>query len=248
MKKILLLSVSVLIAAVSLAQPQRRPADNTLSEREKNEGWVLLFNGENFDGWRRYNGQAMPAQWSVDESSRAMKLETNPQRPGSGQGADIIFAAKQFDNFELSIDWMVEKRGNSGIFYYVVEREGEAVYASAPEIQVLDNTYASDNALTNHLAGSLYDMLPALPINAAEHGNWNNIVIRVDNGMVTHTQNGIKVCEYTLWTPEWYRMVERSKFKDWAGFKDGPARTGYIGLQDHGFGVWFRNIKIRELK
>ena len=70
---------------------------------------------------------------------------------------------------------------------------------------------------------------------------------RVKDGKVTHTQNGVKVVEYTLWTPEWDAMVQNSKFKTFPGFTEGIAREGYIGLQDHGYAIWFRNIKIREL-
>jgi hypothetical protein len=220
---------------------------NTLTDQEKKDGWTLLFDGQSFGQWRKYNGDAMPEQWSIDAENGAMKLVTNARRPGAMSGADIIFGGKKFSNFEVSIDWMIERRGNSGILYYVVEEQGMPMYNAAPEVQVLDNTYASDNALTNHLAGSLYDIRPAMPINAKENGQWNNIIIKVNNGHVTHVQNGVKVCEYTLWTPEWAAMVAKSKFKDWPGFHAGPAKEGYIGLQDHGFAVWYRNIKIREL-
>ena len=74
-------------------------------------------------------------------------------------------------------------------------------------------------------------------------------MIRVKDGHVTHTQNGVKVVEYTLWTPEWNELVANSKFKDWPSFKEGPSKEGgYIGLQDHNdFGCLFRNIKIKEL-
>lgn len=249
MKKILLLSLAVIFAGSSFAQQRPGgPTQNTLTEREIAEGWQLLFDGQNFGQWRKYNATAMPEQWSIDEANGAMKLATNARRPGAMSGADIIYAGKQFTNFEFSVDWMIEKGGNSGILYYVVEEAGKAMYTYAPEVQVLDNTYAGDNALTNHLAGSLYDMRPALPIVAKENGQWNNFVLKIDNGKVTHTLNGIKVCEYTLWTPEWYAMVNRSKFKGWAGWDTGPAKQGYIGLQDHGYAVWYRNIKIRELK
>jgi hypothetical protein len=162
-------------------------------------------------------------------------------------GADILFAGSQFSDFEVSIDWMIEKAGNSGILYYVVEEAGKAMYNAAPEVQVLDNWNAGDNKLANHLAGSLYDILPALPQNARPAMEWNTIVIRVEGGNVTHTMNGEKVCQYSLWTPEWAKLVAGSKFKDWPGFNAGPARQGYIGLQDHGYAVWYRNIKIREL-
>jgi hypothetical protein len=59
--------------------------------------------------------------------------------------------------------------------------------------------------------------------------------------------NGVKVVSYTLWTPEWDALVANSKFKTFQGFTEGIAKEGYIGLQDHGFPIWFRNIKIRTL-
>ena len=90
-------------------------------------------------------------------------------------------------------------------------------------------------------------MLPADPNTVKAVGEWNTIVIRVKDGKVTHTQNGVKVCEYTLWTKEWDEMVNNSKFKKFPGFIEGISREGFIGLQDHGHIVWFKNIKIREL-
>ena len=221
--------------------------NNQLTDREKSEGWALLFDGKTMNGWRKYNSTEMATNWIIEEE--AMKVQRG-ERTGSGQGGDILFETKKYGNFELSIDWKIESEGNSGFFYYVVEDKENArsqIYSAAPEVQILDNWNASDNILTNHLAGSLYDMLPALPQNAKPHDEWNTIVIRVENGKATHIQNGVLVCSYELWTPEWYKLVEGSKFKDWPGFNKGPAKEGYIGLQDHGYNCWFRNIKIREL-
>ncbi len=230
------------LAAVSLTLVSAQ--NNQLTKKEKDEGWKLLFDGKNFDGWRKCNSNEMAANWEISENSMKVK---RGEKAGHGQGGDILFGNEKFSNFELFIDWKIEKEGNSGIFYYVVEEPGQPIYHAAPEIQVLDNWYASDNKLANHLAGSLYDMIPALPQNAKPAGEWNTIVIRVKDGHVTHTQNGVKVVEYTLWTPEWYDMVSKSKFKDWPGFNEGPAKEGYIGLQDHGYDCWFKNIKIRKL-
>jgi len=236
----IIISLLMVVAAMS-AQAQKM---NTLTPKEKKDGWVLLFDGKSMNGWRKCNAKEMAANWIIDDQS--MKV-CQGEKKGSGQGGDILFETKKFANFELSVDWKIATEGNSGIFYYVVEYPGQPIYYAAPEIQVLDNWNASDNKLANHLAGSLYDMLPALPSNAKPAGEWNTIVIRVKDGKVTHTQNGVKVCEYELWTPEWKALVAKSKFKDWPGFKEGPAKEGYIGLQDHGYNCWFRNIKIREL-
>ncbi len=218
--------------------------NNTLTSKEKKAGWVLLFDGKDMNGWRKCNSTDMAANWRIDDE--AMKVSKG-ETPGRGQGGDILFGAKKFKDFELSIDWKIEEKGNSGIFYNITEYAGQPIYYAAPEIQVLDNWNATDNKLANHLAGSLYDMIPALPQNAKRAGEWNTIVVRVKDGKVTHTQNGVKVVEYELWTPEWKALVAGSKFKTWPGFIDGPAKEGYIGLQDHGYDCWFRNIKIREL-
>ena len=236
-----LLSITFLVILVSFCVSAQH---NTLTEKEIKEGWTLLFDGKSFDGWRKCNSTEMAANWEINE--QAMKVKRG-EKKGSGQGGDILFGKEKFGDFELSIDWKIEKEGNSGIFYYIVETPGKPIYNAAPEIQVLDNWYASDNKLTNHLAGSLYDLLPALPQNAKPAGEWNTIVVRIKDGKATHIQNGVKVVEYTLWTPEWYDMVSKSKFKDWEGFKEGPAKEGFIGLQDHGYDCWFRNIKIRKL-
>jgi hypothetical protein len=236
-----ILSFAILVFITSFCVSAQH---NKLTKKEINDGWKLLFDGKCFEGWRKCNATEMAANWVIDD--QAMKVQQGV-RAGSGQGGDILFGAEKFSDFELSIDWKIAKEGNSGIFYYIVETPGKPIYNAAPEIQVLDNWYASDTKLTNHLAGSLYDMLPALPQNAKPAGEWNTIVIRIKDGHATHTQNGVKVVEYTLWTPEWYEMVAKSKFKDWEGFKNGPAKEGYIGLQDHGYDCWFRNIKIRKL-
>lgn len=235
------MAVALLVAAPSFAQKV-----NKLSKEEKKEGWVLLFNGKNFDGWRQVNGTAMPSNWKIEDN--AMEVFTAPdKKPGQGSNGDIIFADKKFKNFELSVDWKASKMANSGIFYDVREVPGKPIYYAAPEIQVLDNKDATDNKIDSHLAGSLYDLIAADPKTVNPAGEWNTIVVRVKDGKVTHIQNGTEVLSYTLWTPEWDEMVKNSKFKNFPGWQEGIAKEGYIGLQDHGYPVWFRNIKIREL-
>lgn len=243
MKRINFLFLSclfLLITAVSCSSQSKT------SKGEKKDGWTSLFNGKNFDGWRQVNGTGMPANWVIEDN--AMKVFTGEgKKPGQGANGDIIYANKKYKNFELSIDWKTSKMGNSGIFYNVREVPGQPIYYAAPEVQVLDNIDATDNKIASHLAGSLYDMLPADPKTVKPAGEWNNIVIRVKDGKVTHTQNGVEVVSYTLWTPEWDAMVAKSKFKSFPGFTEGISKEGYIGLQDHGYPIWFKNIKIKEL-
>lgn len=220
---------------------------NKLTKKEKKDGWILLFNGRDFSGWRQCNGSVMPNNWIIEDG--AMKVFTGEgKKPGQGSGGDIIFGDRKFRNFELSLDWKAGKMGNSGIFYYIREVPGKPIYYAAPEVQILDNVDATDNKIASHLAGSLYDIIAADPETVHPAGEWNKIVIRVKDGRVQHTQNGVKVVEYELWTPAWDTLVANSKFKNFPGFKEGIAKEGYIGLQDHGYPIWFRNIKIRDLE
>ena len=57
--------------------------------------------------------------------------------------------------------------------------------------------------------------------------------------------NDVEIVKFPLRGPEWDDLVVNSKFKDWKDF--AKFKTGKIGLQDHGDGVSYRNIKIREL-
>ena len=246
MKRNIVLSLSCL-AATLIMLPSFGQGVNTITSKEKKEGWVLLFNGTDFTGWRQCNGTAMPANWIIEDN--AMKVFTGEgRRPGSGANGDILFSDKKFSNFELTIDWKASKMANSGIFFNIKEVPGQAIYYAAPEIQVLDNVDATDNKDPTHLAGSLYDIIGADPKTVNPAGEWNTIVIHVMDGKVTHIQNGVKVVEYEMWTPAWDEMVANSKFSRFPGWKEGIDKEGYIGLQDHGYPVWFRNIKIRELQ
>lgn len=222
---------------------------NTLSEAEKAEGWKLLFDGETSEGWRNYGKETFPDGWMI--------VDGMIHCPGSGRGeaggkdrGDIIYDDK-FSNFHLKLEWKISEGGNSGIFYLGQESdEYDYIWKTAPEMQILDNEKHPDAQMGvdgNRQAGSLYDLIAADPQNAKPVGEWNQVEIMVYKGSVWHKQNGEKVVEYHLWTPEWNEMVADSKFpalnEDWAEV----ASEGYIGLQDHGDDVWFRNIKIKEL-
>ena len=245
MKRNIIFSLSC-TAAMLIMLPSIGQGQNNLTEKEKKDGWVLLFNGKDFKGWRQCNGTTMPKNWVIENGT--MKVFTaEGNTPGQPSNGDIVFGDKKFKNFELSVDWKASKMANSGIFYDVREIPGQPIYYAAPEVQILDNVDATDNKEASHLAGSLYDMIAADPKTVHPAGEWNTMVITVKNVKVTHVQNGVKVVEYELWTPAWDALVASSKFKSFPGFTEGISKEGYIGLQDHGYPVWFRNIKIHEL-
>ncbi len=220
------------------------------------DGYIVLFDGATFDGWRGYNRDDMPKRWVIEDGA----IKFSGSGGGEAQekdGGDIIFAHK-FKNFELSIDWKVAKGSNSGVFYLAQEIKDQPIYISAPESQVLDNVNHVDAKMgkdNNRQSSSLYDMIPAKPQNSKPFGEWNNTTITVFKGTVLHAQNGQNVVEYHLWTPQWTEMLQASKFslKKWPlAFEllnncGGEKREGYIGLQDHGDDVWFKNIKVKIL-
>lgn len=251
---IMLIAVTVLSLNSAYAQDNKKQKSrksskktevNTLSKTEKAEGWILLFDGKTTDQWRGYGKTDFPKGWTINDNA----IQCIGSGKGeAGQGGDIITKEK-YKNFELTLEWKISEGGNSGIFYLAQEIPGEPIWKSAPEMQVLDNAKHPDAKLGvdgNRQAGSLYDLIPAKPQNAKPAGEWNTVKIMVYKGTVVHYQNGVKVLEYHLWTDDWKKMCANSKFKDFNYFVD-TATEGYIGLQDHGDDVWYRNIKIKKL-
>ena len=226
------------------------------SSSSSKDGWIQMFDGKTFIGWRGYNRTDVPKAWTIDNG--AIKINGSGRgEAGAQDGGDIIFDQK-FKNFELELEWKVDKGSNSGIFYLAQEIPGQPIFLSAPEYQVLDNVNHPDAKLGvngNRQSASLYDMIPAKPQNSKPYGEWNKAKILVYEGTVAHFQNGTQVLEYHLWTPKWKEMLDNSKFSEekWPeAYKlmincGGTNHEGYIGLQDHGDNVWFRNIRIKKL-
>lgn len=229
------------------------------------DGYYVIFDGTSTNGWRGYGKDALPARWSIEDG--CLKFTGTGSGEGqTGEGGDVIFAHK-FQNFQLELEWKVSKGGNSGIFYLAQEvttkkEDGteryEPIYISSPEYQVLDNANHPDAQLGvdgNRQSASLYDMIPAKPQNQNPYGEWNKAKIMVYKGTVVHGQNDANVVEYHLWTQQWTDMLQASKFSQekWPlAFEllnncGGENHEGYIGFQDHGDDVWYRNIRVKVL-
>ena len=220
-------------------------AHNVLTESEKADGWVLMYDGASSDGWRGYNSQEFPGSWTTDGT-----LYFSKSRKEEGDGNHDIIYGQEFSNFHFKVEWKVAEAGNSGIFYLGQEGDWGAIYYTAPEMQVLDNERhpdAKNGKDGNHKAGSLYDLIPADPTKVNPAGEWNAAEVIIKDGHVQHIMNGAVVVEYDLWTEEWETMVAGSKFPGLNENWSKVAKSGYIGLQDHDDDVWYRNIKIKEL-
>jgi hypothetical protein len=148
---------------------------------------AVIFNGENFEGWRGYNRTDMPGKWTIEDGA----IKINGGGTGEGQsndGGDIIYATP-FKNFKFTFEWKVAKGANSGVFFYAKEIADQPIYISAPEYQILDNANHPDALLGvdgNRQSASLYDMLPAKPQNQKPFGEWNTGGIMVFQGTVVH--------------------------------------------------------------
>lgn len=226
------------------------------------DGYYVIFDGKSFKGWRGYGKDYVPSKWTIEDG--CIKFNgTGGGEAQEGDGGDIIFA-KKFKDFEMELEWKISKGGNSGIFYLAQEvtseHDGqkvyEPIYISCPEFQVLDNANHPDAKMGkdgNRQSASLYDMIPANPQNQNPYGEWNKAKIMVYQGTVVHYQNDVNVLEYHLWTQKWTDMLQASKFSQEAwplAFEllnncGGENHEGYIGFQDHGNDVWFRNIRVK---
>lgn len=236
------------IAASFISCGSGKDKKNVEKKSAEAEVWTPLFDGTTTQGWRNYNKATFPEQgWEIVDGT--LHCIGSGRGEAGGGGGDIIYD-KKFSNFDLKLEWKISEGGNSGIFYLAQEVPDWEIYRTAPEMQVLDNERHPDAEAGkdgNRKAGSLYDLIPAVPQNAKPAGEWNTAEIKVYKGSVWHIQNGETVLEYHLWTPEWNALVAGSKFPalnpNWANV----ASEGFIGLQDHGDDVWYRNIQIREL-
>ncbi len=223
------------LSLTALAQETPQPTDNQLTSQEQQDGWQLLFDGQQISQWRNYQQSGLNPQWQVKDGAMVL----------TGKGGGDILTKASYTQFELQLAWKIAEGGNSGIFI-LADEKGQHIYSHAPEIQILDNERHADNKLASHRSGSLYDMIAAPAHAQKPAGQWNQVKIRLQQQQLTVWQNQVKTADIRIHSPEWQQLLANSKFATWAGF--AKASSGHIGLQDHGDQVWFKNIKIRELK
>ena len=228
-------------AKVDVAADKAAARANVLTDRERAEGWELLFDGKSYDQWKGFNGEDVSGGWVIKDDC-LMSL---------GRGGDIggdLVTKKDYENFELQLEWRISHGGNSGILYGVVEDpKYKAAYYTGPEYQLLDDVGRYGSGEEWHLTGANYAMHIAdkskKKLQMVGGPEFNKTLIIVNKNHVEHWLNGEKIIDFQRWTDDWYKRKNEGKWKDYPDY--GMAKKGKISLQDHGSYIRFRNIKLK---
>ena len=184
---------------------------------------VELFNGRELSGWQ-----------VISNSSNSWKAEDGILSTG-GHGGGWISTEKEYSDFSLELEFNVPDGGNSGVFIRA-PHEGDPAYTGM-EIQVLDD-YAEKYATLQpwQYTGSIYAVQAPAKRVTKKAGEWQKMQITCTGPKVQVILNGEQIVDSNL-------IEHMEKTAKSPGIK---RRGGYIGFQNHGAPVQYRNIRIRE--
>ena len=252
------------------AKMQPVPAGaNTLSAKEKAEGYELLFDGRSLpkDKWVgvKVGCTNFPAKgWVVREPNvltvlpvRGIQdgkwIDLPPEDAKLGGGGDIV-TKKMYKDFHFKFDFRLTEAANSGVKYYYDETQNGG---SCEEYQIMDKEHPDQHHGHNgdHRVASLYDIIPANADDLVKGpGQWNHGEIIAKGNLVQHWLNGKKVVEYMRGGEAFRKGVANSKYATWGKDRSGKPQPwgevaeGRILLQDHSDStVGFCNLKVKEL-
>jgi hypothetical protein len=229
----------LLSALIISCSASKNMGDNKLSKTEKQQAYKLLFNGKNMDGWRTYQNKSAES-WFVDNGT----LHCKGSSENYGAITADLMTKDQYENFDLSVDYKISPKGNSGILYLVTEDNAYS-YLSGPEYQIIDDVNFPEKLEDWQHTAANYAMDPAPGAQSNPAGEWNHARIVKNGNHVEHWLNGKKVVEYELHSDRWNKKKTKEKWKDVPTY--GKAAKGYITFQNHGSEAWFKNIRIKEL-
>ncbi|MDQ2833436.1 MAG: DUF1080 domain-containing protein [Acidobacteriota bacterium] len=222
--------------------------ENTLTQQEKTDGWQLLFDGKDLNGWHSYLEQGTGKDWSVQDG--AIMLKKNNSDPAKDY-ADLVTDG-EFANFDLKLQWKAKPCIDSGVMFYVQESpKYKQAYDTGLEMQIADlSCTVPDSREILRRSGDLYGLISSTVNTVKAAGEWNQLEIIANHEHVQLVQNGREISTQ-LGDDAWRQLVAHSKFAKWPDF--GTFRNGHISLQgtedkgDSQIKLYFRNIKIKRL-
>lgn len=165
--------------------------------------------------------------WKQEEDG-SFALYPRPGESGWTRYGSYLWLKKEYADFELDLEYKIPPKGNSGIYVRCQDKIDPT--ARGIEVQILDS-HDKKGDLGHHDGGGIIRTSgPAKNMNKPA-GEWNRVVVRCQGSHMTVHMNGEQIHDVQL---------------DQTPMKDRPLK-GWIGLQDHGLPLWFRNIRIREL-
>jgi hypothetical protein len=224
----------LLTFVVSFVSAPSFAADNALTDQEKSDGWILLFDGQTTKGWMSPKEKPLADKHVQDGS-----LNPHP--------CDYMLTSeKAWENYKLSLDFKISPKCNSGVFvrtFPLTPRPGKDVGFNGIEIAV-DYTKTAGF----HDTGAIYDLVKPTKNAMKPVGEWNHLVVTSDRNLLAVELNGETVSRMNLdeW-PEPNKRADGTAHKFDVAYKNHP-RKGHIGLQDHGSDCWYKNIKLLPLK
>ena len=222
------------------ADYQRASIRKLLSEAPNDEGFVSLFNGKDLTGWKGLvenpikRSQMKPAQLAeaqvkADEIMRRDWKVENGLLLFDGKGYDNLCTVKQYGDFEMYIDWLLDTSGK--------EADAGIYLRGTPQVQIWDTARVKVGAQVG--SGGLYNnrVNPSKPLVVADNklGEWNTFYVKMVGDRVTVILNGVLVTDNVILENFWDR--KRPIF---------PVEQ--LELQAHGSLVYYRNIYVKELK
>jgi hypothetical protein len=197
------------------------------------DGFLSLFNGKDLSGWKIYKHDGT----EVAPADSAWSVEDGVIHCTGDESKDYWLASgKKYANFVLRLDYKISEGANSGIFLRVPGQERPAY--TGFEVQIIDDI---GQPASTHSSGSIYDLFAPVENVSRPVGEWNHVEITVNGLKCRVVLNGLQVID-----AEFSLMTEPMGKYDFA-YANMP-KTGFIGLQNHGKGTWFKDIRIKELR
>jgi hypothetical protein len=203
-----------------------------LTEEEKKQGFVSLFDGTNLDSWT-----GNTSGYLIEEGA----LVVRPDKAGEGKGGNL-YTKEEFADFIYRFDFQLTPGANNGIGVHA-PLEGDAAYLGM-EIQVLDTEaeiYKNPPILPYQTHGSVYGVIPAKRGFLKPTGEWNQEEIMVKGTKIKVSLNGSVILDGD------YAEASKNGTLD---HKEHPGllrTTGHIGFLGHGDVLRFKNMRIKVL-